>query len=193
MADLNRLEPFSLPLTVRGIDVGLAGMRRGGTGTPIVFLHGFGSTKEDYADIVHQAALDDRPIFAYDAPGCGATTCADLSAVTIPFLVDVAIAALDASGIDRCDLVGHSMGALTALLLADRHPDRVNSFVNIEGNLAPEDCFLSRQALEHPTTDPDAFLRTCWESLKRLLRLPPKACDPVTARAGGPSVRSSPI
>jgi hypothetical protein len=28
---------------------------------PIVFLHGFGSTKEDCADFVHHAAFDGRP------------------------------------------------------------------------------------------------------------------------------------
>ena len=52
-----------------------------------MFLHGFGSTKEDYADVVQQERLADRPVLAYDAPGCGATTCADLTALSIPFLV----------------------------------------------------------------------------------------------------------
>ncbi|KAH7396323.1 hypothetical protein BKA66DRAFT_454899 [Pyrenochaeta sp. MPI-SDFR-AT-0127] len=50
------------------------------------------------------------------------------------------------------------MGGLTALLLAQRHPDRVLSFVDIKGNLAPEDCFLSRQIFSFPSNDPEAFL-----------------------------------
>jgi pimeloyl-ACP methyl ester carboxylesterase len=95
---------------------------------------------------------------AYDASGCGETTCGDLTAISIPFLVDTALAVLDRLGVERFHLVGHSMGGLTALMLASRHPDRVLSFVDIEGNVAPEDCFLSRQIISHPTADDEAFL-----------------------------------
>jgi len=119
-------------------------MYRDGIGIPLVFLHGFGSTKEDYADVIQQAPLADRPILAYDAPGCGATASSDISVVSIPFLVSVAAAVLRAKGIDRFHLIGHSMGGLTALMLADQGPTQVASLVDIEGNLAPEDCFLSR-------------------------------------------------
>lgn len=34
-----------LPLTVNGVDVELTALRREGTGTPLVFLHGFGGSK----------------------------------------------------------------------------------------------------------------------------------------------------
>ena len=132
-------------------------IQRGGSRTPIVFLHGFGSTKEDYADIVRYATFDGRPFLAYDAPGCGETHCADLSKISIPFLVDTALAMLDRAGIDRFHLVGHSMGGLTALMLADAVPARVASFTDIEGNIAPEDCFLSREIVSHANPDPDAF------------------------------------
>jgi hypothetical protein len=50
------------------------------------------------------------------------------------------------------------MGGLTALMLADRDPTAVASLVNIEGNVAPEDCFLSRQIVSHPHDDPQEFL-----------------------------------
>src|SRR6266576_388366 len=49
-------------------------------------------------------------------------------------------------------------GWLTALLLAHQGLGRVLSFVDIEGNLAPEDCFLSRQVLTHPSRDAESFL-----------------------------------
>jgi pimeloyl-ACP methyl ester carboxylesterase len=122
-----------------------------------VFLHGFGSTKEDYADVVQQEQLADRPVLAYDAPGCGATTCPDLTALSIPFLVAVAEQVLRAQRIERYHL-GHSMGGLTALMLADRDPTAVAGMVNIEGNVAPEDCILSRQIVSHPHDDPREFL-----------------------------------
>ena len=151
------LEPFHLDLHLYDTRMCVAGMRRDGNDTPLVYLHGFGSTKEDYADVIQQPELDDHPVLAYDAPGCGATTCSDHSVLSIPFLVDVARAVLDAHGIERFHLIGHSMGGLTALILADREPGRVASFVDIEGNVAPEDCFLSRQIVRHSDPDPAAF------------------------------------
>jgi pimeloyl-ACP methyl ester carboxylesterase len=154
----NKLQAFRLPLTVAGTSLDIAVMYRGGTGIPLVFLHGFGSTKEDYADVIQQAPLADRPVLAYDAPGCGDTACSDLSMVSIPFLVSVATAVLHARDIERFHLIGHSMGGLTALLLADLRPTQVASFIDIEGNLAPEDCFLSRQIISHPHHDPKTFL-----------------------------------
>lgn len=145
-------------LRVEDVDLELATLSRDGDREPIVFLHGFGSAKEDYADAAVHPAFTGRGLFAYDAPGCGRSICSDLSKVSIPFLVATAEAMLDHTGIDRFHLVGHSMGGLTALLLAERNPDRVLSFVDIEGNLAPEDCFLSRQILTHPAENADAFL-----------------------------------
>ncbi|SOD91441.1 alpha/beta fold hydrolase [Streptomyces sp. Ag109_G2-15] len=158
MSPVRRLERFTLPLTVSGTRVEVSGLHRGGTGTPLVFLHGFGSTKEDYADVVQQERLADRPVLAYDAPGCGASTCADLGAVSIPFLVSVAEQVLRAREIDRFHVVGHSMGGLTALLLSDGAPGKVASFTDIEGNVALEDCLLSRQIVTHTHDDPEEFL-----------------------------------
>ncbi|WP_405534789.1 alpha/beta hydrolase [Streptomyces sp. NBC_00075] len=142
-----------------GVGVEVAAIRRGGEQhAPIVFLHGFGSTKEDYADLAYRPEFAGRPFLAYDAPGCGDSACDDLAGMSIPFLVKTARAVLDSLGIRRFHLVGHSMGGLTGLLLAHEEPGRVLSFVDIEGNLAPEDCFLSRQILTHATDDPETFL-----------------------------------
>ncbi len=142
---------------INGVPLQVAAIGRAGTRTPMVFLHGFGSTKEDYADIVHHPTLDDYAFLAYDAPGCGETFCTDLSKIDIPFLVRTAEAMLARAGIEQFHLIGHSMGGLTALMLAHAHPKRVLSFTDIEGNIAPEDCFLSRQIVEHADPDPDRF------------------------------------
>ncbi|WP_175724993.1 alpha/beta fold hydrolase [Burkholderia ambifaria] len=147
-----------LSFAVDGTQLDVSAIHRGGTRAPVVFLHGFGSTKEDYADIVRHRAFDGRPFVAYDAPGCGESQCADLSRVSIPFLVETALQVIDGLGFARFHLVGHSMGGLTALLLAHRYPRRVLSFVDIEGNIAPEDCFLSRQIVDHPRDSAEQFL-----------------------------------
>lgn len=80
-----------------------------------------------------------------------------LSATDIPFLVATAEVFLEHIKITRFHLMGHSMGGLTALYLAHRNPDRVLSFADIKGNLAPEDCFLSRQIFTFKSDDPEDF------------------------------------
>jgi pimeloyl-ACP methyl ester carboxylesterase len=145
-------------LRVDGVGLKVATAGRDGGLAPVVFLHGFGSTKEDYLDIAGQRDFAGHPFLAYDAPGCGETSCEDLAGLSIPFLVKTAHAVLDHAGIRRFHLVGHSMGGLTALLLAHSEPGRVLSLVDIEGNLAPEDCFLSRQIRTHPGHGDDGFL-----------------------------------
>jgi pimeloyl-ACP methyl ester carboxylesterase len=146
-----------LQLVVDGVKLDVALIRRDGPLPPIVFLHGFGSSKEDYHDIVFHPEFSDRAFIAYDAPGCGETTCEDLRKVNIEFQVETAQAVLSALKINQFHLEGHSMGGLGALFLAYRQPSRVLSFTNIKGNLASEDCFLSRQIVSHPSKDPKVF------------------------------------
>jgi pimeloyl-ACP methyl ester carboxylesterase len=122
---------------------------------PVVFLHGFGSTKEDYLDIQFQNRFQGRSFLAYDSPGHGESTCDDPTRISMSFLVDVAEALIDAllGTSSSFYLVGHSMGGLVSLLLAQKcRKGRVLGFVNIKGNLAPEDCFLSRQIYQYPMT-----------------------------------------
>ncbi|KAH8127516.1 hypothetical protein FP744_10003369 [Trichoderma asperellum] len=147
-----------LRLEIDGTLVDLALIRRAGIFTPILFLHGWGSSKEDYADIRLYSAFDGQPFLAYDAPGCGETWCADPSKVNIAFLVKTAEAVLHHFNISEFHVVGHSMGGLTALQLAHHNPKSVRSFVNIKGNLAPEDCFISRQIFDREADDIDGFL-----------------------------------
>ncbi|KAJ5336170.1 uncharacterized protein MYU51_014929 [Penicillium brevicompactum] len=148
----------TIPLQVEGVSLNLSTIHNLNTNPPILFLHGFGSCKEDLADIVVNPRLQHHGFIAFDAPGCGHSDSDNLSATDIPFLVATAEAILSHFQITKFHLMGHSMGGLTALLLAHRHPDRVLSFVDIKGNLASEDCFLSRQIFSVPSDDPEAFL-----------------------------------
>jgi len=127
----------TLDLELDGATLALDTLVRPGP-DPVVFLHGAsarprrttptssacpGSTAAASSPATRRASAGRRP------PTCPSSR--------IPHLVDVALAALGRLGVERFHVVGHSMGGLTALLLADRVPEHVVSFVDIEGNLAP--------------------------------------------------------
>lgn len=58
----------TVPLQIEGVALNVSAIHRDGPLAPIVFLHGFGSTKEDYGDIVRYDAFAGHPFLAYDAP-----------------------------------------------------------------------------------------------------------------------------
>lgn len=161
MPSADRVVHEQIPLRVHGVNLKVSSVRRGGVDAPVVFLHGLGTSKEDYLDFVQRHEFAGRPFLAFDAPGAGATECDGLGEVDLPFLAETAHAMLERAGIGRFHVVGHLTGALTALLLAHKEPGRVLSFVNIKGVLAPEDCVLSREALNH--RDPGDYLFTLAE------------------------------
>ncbi|MEM9716290.1 MAG: alpha/beta hydrolase [Pseudomonadota bacterium] len=151
-------ENFQLELNIHDTDVHISGMQRKGDRPALLSLHGFGSTKEDYADLCMYPTFEGRDLVTYDAPGFGASTLADPTKLSMSFLKDVALAVMDQLGIEKFHLSGHSMGGLSGLLLAHHHPERCLSFMSIEGNVAPEDCFLSRQIVEYPASSAQEFM-----------------------------------
>ncbi|PWY76017.1 alpha/beta-hydrolase [Aspergillus sclerotioniger CBS 115572] len=147
----------TIPLQINGVNLTISTMHNNlttSTKPPILFLHGFGSCKEDLADIAIHPSFQSHGYLAFDGPGCGHTSSNNLSATDIPFLVATASAVLSHFQITQFHLIGHSMGGLTALLLAHQHPTRVLSFIDIKGNLAPKtassvafmDAFITRTA-----------------------------------------------
>ncbi|OOF92499.1 hypothetical protein ASPCADRAFT_210342 [Aspergillus carbonarius ITEM 5010] len=137
----------TLSLTVNNHPLRLSTLYRPGPKPAILFLHGFGSCKEDLHDLLYLPSLRDHTVIAYDAPGCGASEHHGPSSdLTIPFLVATAQAVLAHYHTTTFYLIGHSTGALTALMLAATLPStqQLLAFINIEGTLSPENCFFSR-------------------------------------------------
>lgn len=145
-------------IQTRGKKVAIEAFDRPGEKPAILFLHGFGSTRKDYEPAAEFPGFSGRRILAFDCPGHGASRPTNPEKVTIDFLCRVTARAIEHFNLEKFHLAGHSMGGLTALKILPGLGDRVLSFINIEGNLAPEDCFLSRQILEFPSLTPKQFL-----------------------------------
>ena len=105
-----------------------------GTGAPLVLaIHGITSTSRTW--LATGRALGDRAtLLAVDLRGRGRS--AELPPlVGLDAHVRDMVAVLDAAGLDRAVVVGHSLGAYIAARLATSHPDRVARLVLVDGGL----------------------------------------------------------
>lgn len=94
---------------------------RTGEGPPILLLHGFGGAAWNFTDVA--ARLPGRHLIAPDLPGHGGST--PLPAPSLAGFADAVAAVLD----EPVGVVGHSMGGVVALRLAERHPRLVRALV----------------------------------------------------------------
>lgn len=108
-----------------GVRINAAFAGEGQDATPIVFIHGFGGDTENWT-LAMGAFAGERPVYALDLPGHGKSekTIADPAPAA---LAKTVLAALDALGVSRAHLVGHSMGGAVALASALAAPDRAAS------------------------------------------------------------------
>jgi pimeloyl-ACP methyl ester carboxylesterase len=113
--------------TVRGAELAYT-MR--GDGEPMLLLH-TGFLADGMAPLVAEPALADFRRIAYHRRGYGASDPTDGPGSMADQASD-ALGLLDALGIDRAHLVGHSLGADVALQVALDAPERVASLVLME-------------------------------------------------------------
>lgn len=122
------------------LDDGQQAVREAGRGAAIVLLHGIGSGAASWLQVA--MALSDRArVIAWDAPGYGQSTPLPMPAPTAGDYAARLGQLLDALGVERCVLVGHSLGALAAAAFAQRQPQRVSRLVLLSparGYGAPE-------------------------------------------------------
>lgn len=98
-------------------------LERGAAGVPLLLIHGFGGDALSWQFNLTALAAG-RRVLAVDMPAHGESSL-DAGDGSIGALAGWMIRFLDALGLERIDLAGHSMGARVALEMAARHPGRV--------------------------------------------------------------------
>lgn len=114
-------------IAVRGIEMEV---EDAGTGDrPFVLVHGFTGSRDDFREHIPELARTGRTI-AIDQRGHGGTTNTGRPEdYTLDGLVADLAAAFDELGIERADLLGHSLGGMITLRFTLEHPERVASLV----------------------------------------------------------------
>jgi pimeloyl-ACP methyl ester carboxylesterase len=95
-----------------------------GRGTPVILLHGLGSTNSGMLPTLDDLARDYR-VIAPDIPGFGESS-KPVRPYHAGFFARWLIALMDELGIERAHLVGNSLGGRIAIEAALRAPDRVD-------------------------------------------------------------------
>ncbi|MBW2290795.1 MAG: alpha/beta fold hydrolase [Deltaproteobacteria bacterium] len=119
---------------LHSIDVDLGNLtiqfdEAGQGGGDFVLLHGLTGHRKDFEFVLPALAVYGRSL-APDLRGHGnSSRTGRAEGYDFETLVDDFCHFLDALGIERCDLLGHSFGGMLALRATLAHPDRVNSLV----------------------------------------------------------------
>jgi pimeloyl-ACP methyl ester carboxylesterase len=126
-----------------------------GAGPPLVMLHG--ATSSGRADFAAQIPLFSKAFRLYlpDARGHGASGWEPERGLSLDLLVDDVAAFVDHLGLGTFHLLGFSMGGMTALAYAVRHPERLRTLVLV--GISPER--EPRASLARRLMDPDRIQR----------------------------------
>ncbi len=96
---------------------------------PFVLVHGFTGSRDDWREQLPHLATFGRVITLDQRGHGGSTNTGDPATYTLEQMAADLGLALDALGVERCDLLGHSMGGMVALRFALAQPDRTASLV----------------------------------------------------------------
>jgi pimeloyl-ACP methyl ester carboxylesterase len=155
-----------MTVTTAGRPYRLHYFERPAAGPAILYIHGLGCSKADFMEMAAAPELRPFRLISADHPGCGDSPYDDGHPLNIDGIVELIENFVDNLALGPFLLVGGSLGGLVGLLYAERNPNKIAGFVNVEGNLAPEDCLFSRNVIPHPYAH---FERVIFPQIKKAL------------------------
>ncbi len=112
----------------------LVHVEQSGEGEPVLLLHGFGASTYSWRKVIPTLSAAHR-VIAMDLNGFGYTERPkDLASYTREGQAALILGVLDALGIGRAHIVGHSYGGGVSLFLAATHPERFRTLVLVDSS-----------------------------------------------------------
>jgi pyruvate dehydrogenase E2 component (dihydrolipoamide acetyltransferase) len=158
-------------------------LRLGDGADTVILLHGFGGDLDGWL-LTQQPLSANASVYALDLPGHGQSTKAVRDG-SVPALAGVVAKFMDALGIERAHLVGHSLGGAIALQTAISYPDKVSALsliasaglgseINgayLNGFVAAESRREIKPLLQQLVADPELITRTLIDDILKFKRL----------------------
>jgi pimeloyl-ACP methyl ester carboxylesterase len=155
----------------------LVHVEQAGEGEPVVLIHGFGASTYSWRKVMPALAAAHR-VVAIDLNGFGYTQRpTNRASYTRESQAQLVLGTMDALGIDRAHIVGHSYGGGITLYLAQRHPERFRTMVLVDSSaptysddrrsraagLRPLDAFFVRTLVLRPNAVRKGLLRSFYD------------------------------
>jgi pimeloyl-ACP methyl ester carboxylesterase len=147
---MTRAEDIVIPHD--GRDIRLSAKLRLTNDHLVIFLHGFGCTKESFNSGFKARGLRDFSLCSFDFPGHGASSRTDVALYSLQSYADITNQVVDRLSPSRVSIVGHSMGGAVGLLAAQSCRS-LAAFVNVEGNLVEQDCDIVSRGTANQSLD----------------------------------------
>jgi len=117
----------------------------------IVFIHGFGSSKEVFGEAFENEKLH-FTMLSTDLIGFGESDKPPGFSYRMREQASVLKKVIECLGVKRFHIVAHSMGGIVGIELAEMMPNQISSLIDLDGNLTIEDCTMSKQVAEMSET-----------------------------------------
>jgi pimeloyl-ACP methyl ester carboxylesterase len=156
----------------------------GGSGAPVVLVHGLGSRAEDWANLMPQLKQAGFHVYAIDLLGYGRSDRPANGTYSIPDEAQYVEDFLAQRGLAKVNLVGWSMGGWVAMRVALDQPERIGRLVlcdsagirfepdftifDFEPTTIPAVQRLYRQLMPQPTNMPDFLARDMIRKFKQV-------------------------
>lgn len=101
----------------------------------VVLLHGFGETSGIWQYLVN-ALQNEYTVLIPDLPGSGKSPVLDDNSISS--MADCVYKMLEQEKIDRCILIGHSMGGYITLAFAEKYPQKLTAFSLFHSTAYPD-------------------------------------------------------
>ena len=120
--------PGATERTIEVNGISLYYLDTGGSGTPLVLLHGLSSNANAFGGMIAAGLGDHFRVIAFDQRG-RARSGKPAAGYTMADHAGDVLALLDALGLDRVVIAGHSFGGYLGIYIAASHPERVSKLV----------------------------------------------------------------
>ena len=97
-----------------------------GSGIPLLLFHGGFGSIHDFQNVISEFAKHFK-VIAVDSPGHGRSEQAD--SLSFDLMTDYYSKMIDLLKLDSVNIIGYSDGGITALLLAEKRPDKVKKII----------------------------------------------------------------
>jgi pimeloyl-ACP methyl ester carboxylesterase len=114
----------------------------------LLFIHGLGESGLCFLEALQHPFFRKYNILIPDLIGFGRSAAAETDDYSFDSQIDRLATLLDETNTDRVHIIGHSMGGDLGTLFCGKYSARTVSFVNVEGDLTPDDRFITNKVIE---------------------------------------------